>query len=261
MNIENIMNNNDQKVIFLKAILLGITYGESSNINKYKDSIEKEILKLSNKDIIQSNNLNENNLNNNNLNNNNLNSANNIILEKYKNIILNLENQRVYTINLINNLSNSHYGYNYSRINLLKNNLNLINREIDKNRISMRAKMPKEISKTNIFGENINANIFRKKAVELNNISHPSKYSLLKINPESLKNAYKITSNVDNISHNHNRSPPEIILKSFEESIQPMKTIIRPTVVNNHVLNIDKKENLVGELEKTLGNLSNLLIN
>jgi len=98
MNIENILNNNEYKILFLKAVILGINYGKSNNSDYYLDNIEKEIIKL-------------NNLN-------------------HLNILTNLENQKTYTSNLINYLINQNYVLNYSKINLLKTKLNDINSKI-----------------------------------------------------------------------------------------------------------------------------------
>ena len=118
MNIENILNNDDYKLIFLKAILLGINYGKSNNITYYIDNIEKEI------NIINEKKINKNYIKNN-------------IIEKNDNNILKLENQKNYIISLIQKLS-LNYSYNYSKINLLKNNLYLINNEIEKNKILLK---------------------------------------------------------------------------------------------------------------------------
>ena len=38
--MENILNNNEYKIYFLKAILLGIDYGTSSNASNYKKNIQ-----------------------------------------------------------------------------------------------------------------------------------------------------------------------------------------------------------------------------
>lgn len=160
MNVENILNNDDYKLIFLKAILLGINYGKSNNITYYIDNIEKEINKINDKKI-------------------NKNSIKNNIIEKNENTILKLENQKNYIISLIQKLS-LNYGYNYSKINLLKNNLHLINIEIEKNKIVLKK----------------NKELYEKQ--EKNKITLKQKY--------------------------------------------------------------EKKENLVGELEKTLGSLSNMVI-
>ena len=37
--MENILNNSENKEIFLKAIILGINYGKSSNANYYLEKI------------------------------------------------------------------------------------------------------------------------------------------------------------------------------------------------------------------------------
>ena len=160
MNVENILNNDDYKLFFLKAILLGINYGKSSNVNYYIDNIEKEVNKINDKKIIKK-------------------YVKNDIIEKNENTILKLENQKNYIISLIQKLS-LNYGYNYSKINLLRTNLHLINIEIEKNKI------------------------------------------VLKKNKESYEKQEK----------------EKVILKQKYE----------------------KKENLVGELEKTLGSLSNMVI-
>ena len=96
MNIENILNNNESKLLFLKTLILGINYGKSDNANYYLENITKEISKIP-KD----------------------------------NKKTNLENQRLYTINLIKSLSKN-YNYNYAKINILKHNLNILNNEIKK---------------------------------------------------------------------------------------------------------------------------------
>ena len=172
MSIENILNNDEYKLIFLKAILLGINYGQSNNIEYYKENIQHEILKIHDKKniIVEKNNL-----------------AKNSTTDKFENIITRLDQQKNYTLNLINNLSTNNYGYNYSRINLLRTNLNLINREIAKNKL------------------------------------------LLKKNKDLVEKEAKDKELLNSIKSN---------------KVENKKT-----------------ENLVGELEKTLGNLSSLLIN
>ena len=49
--MDNILNNDEQKIIFLKAILLGINYGQSDNVKYYINNIENEITKW--KSILQ----------------------------------------------------------------------------------------------------------------------------------------------------------------------------------------------------------------
>jgi len=62
MNLENLLNNDSNKLLFLKAIMLGITYGSSDKKNYYIENIENEIKKINNKinknDVVNINNIN-----------------------------------------------------------------------------------------------------------------------------------------------------------------------------------------------------------
>jgi hypothetical protein len=137
MNVENILNNKECKLIFLKAIILGINYGKSDKANYYLENIEKEISRIKEKNEMYEDEIIKKHVNINEYQpKQNISSTNdNQIFKKSENIILQLENQKKYTINLIQTLSSKNYAYNYSKINLLKNNLLLINYEIDKNKI------------------------------------------------------------------------------------------------------------------------------
>jgi hypothetical protein len=181
MNLENVLNNDDNKLIFLKAIMLGINYGSSDKKNYYRENIESEIKKIVDK------------MNNaNNKINNNLSSQKNILKQKTEQKILFLENQRKSILSLINQLSSNNYGFNYSRINLLKTNLTLLNVEIEKNRL--------------------------------------------------------IINKEENISQNAEKK-----IKPISKNIKALQSTVQKTHQN--------KENLIGELEKTLGSLSNMIIN
>jgi hypothetical protein len=236
MSLEQIINNNENKIIFLKAILLGITYGKKENPDYYKENIEKEIENLNNlyekeknvKNIqpvnfvknIEKEVINED-INNNLVNNNNQQNIDKKILYKYTNTLKNLENQKQYTINLIQTLSANHYGYNYSKINLLKTNLQFINNEIEKN---------KNLFKKDIIQKNINKNIDKE-------FSNPKYFN-------NLNNLNKF--NNDNIHNKINRISPAINFSAKNTNI------IKKSNINN---------NLEKELEYTLDNLSRLLIN
>ena len=124
MNLENVLNNDHNKLIFLKAIMLGITYGSSDKKNYYIENIENEIKKIVDK---------MNNVNN--KIDNTLSSQKNILTQKTEQKILFLENKKISILSLINQLSSNNYGFNYSRINLLKTNLTLLNAEIEKNKL------------------------------------------------------------------------------------------------------------------------------
>ena len=49
MSIEKIITNDEFKIVFLKAIILGINYGKKDESEKYKNSIENEILSATEK--------------------------------------------------------------------------------------------------------------------------------------------------------------------------------------------------------------------
>ena len=191
MVIENLLKNREYKLIFLKAILLGIDYGSTNNSDYYRKNIQNEIYKIlnNNNDLLN---------NNNNLLNNNNDLLNNedIFQKKYENNILNLDNQQKYILNLIQKLS-FNYGYNYSKINILKSNLLNINKELEKNKL------------------------------------------ILKKYRESHKDTISKRDTISQIDREHTNY--KYISKDLGKNIP--------------------KENLVNELEQTLGNLSNLFIN
>ena len=83
MNLESVLNNDHDKLIFLKAIMLGISYGSSDKKNYYIENIENEIKKIVDK---------MNNVNN--KRDNNLSFEKNILLQKTEQKILFLENQK-----------------------------------------------------------------------------------------------------------------------------------------------------------------------
>ena len=128
---------------------------------------------------------------------NTLSSEKNILTQKTEQKILFLENKKISILSLINQLSSNNYGFNYSRINLLKTNLTLLNAEIEKNKLIIK------------------------------------KYKEENDNQNSQKKIKPISNNIKKTN----------IQQNSRQSIQ------------------QNKENLVGELEKTLGSLSNMIIN
>lgn len=118
MKIEDIIENNKQKILFLKAILLGIKYGRMNNNTFYEQSIINEIQKVKNSDINYTNNL--------------INNIDNKINKgKIIKNINDLENLRTNIIKNINNLSYNNYNNNYVKINYLRNQLFSLNKELD----------------------------------------------------------------------------------------------------------------------------------
>ena len=130
----NILNDTQSKIFFLKAILLGINYGKDKNVELYKTTIEKELSELTKENIIPENNITQNQL-----------------LIQYSNKLLHLNNEKKYIILYISNLSKN-YLLNQTKINLLKNSLVLLNRDI--NKITELIQKNNDLSKFNI--NNIN---------------------------------------------------------------------------------------------------------
>ncbi len=118
MKIENLIENNQHKILFLKAILLGIKYGKMENNDYYEQSIINEIQKIVNSDEKYTDNL-----------------VNKIDTKINKGKILkninDLENLRNNIIKNINNLSYNNYNNNYVKINYLRVNLMSLNRELE----------------------------------------------------------------------------------------------------------------------------------
>ena len=128
MNLENILNNNQNKLFFLKAILLGINYGKSKNYEEYIAIIEKEIKKINEKKELKN-------------------------MDKIENRLILLDNQKKYIISLIKQLGSQNYRFNYSKINLLRNNLIILEKEIEKNKLILKKNEDENLPKENLVGE------------------------------------------------------------------------------------------------------------
>jgi len=228
MNLESVIENDEQKIIFLKAIILGINYGKTDNADVYRHNILNEIKKVNekinvNKKILN-NSLEKNKqpslLESNKFQDDLPPGKDTKITESiYDTNILNLENQKSYTINLINNLTASNYQYNYSKINLLKTNLINIDKEIQKNKI----------------------NILKDK--EKNNIK-----STLPLTHEKF---LKMMNKRENLKTEHIENK---ITKSIEEKENNVELLSE-----EYNLKSNENKNLSGELEKTLSSLTSLL--
>jgi len=118
MKIEDIIINSENKIYFLKAILLGIKYGKMDNCDFYEKSILNEIKKSKKSNSEYTHNL--------------INKIDNKInlskLLKKKN---DLENLRNNIIKNINNLSYNNFNTNFVKINVLRNHLFTINQELN----------------------------------------------------------------------------------------------------------------------------------
>ncbi len=167
MNTDHILSNDEYKLFFLKAIMLGINYGRSDNVEYYANNIQNEINSITLK--IKSKNENNQKLN--------VESHNNAItteddlsdikkeyfnIKRYDDNIKSFENSKGYILSLIQRLSENNYSSNYSKISLLKNNLNSTLQEIEKNKLLLQkykdSLNPHVVSRINKYMEKHNAN-------------------------------------------------------------------------------------------------------
>jgi hypothetical protein len=130
--MESLLNDDENKKMFLKAVILGINYGKSNRANYYLDNLERELSKLDKSDK----------------------SKQQISVNPINPKIKNLENQRNNIINIIKNLIIQNYAYNYPKIIYLKNAVAMIEKEI----IKEKAKEPlkdtlRKPSKENLVDE------------------------------------------------------------------------------------------------------------
>ncbi len=200
MNVETIINNDEYKIIFLKAILLGINYGQTENSEFYLNNIQNEIDKINNK-------------------------LNHPEVIKYKQLMkrnefnmLNLENQKNMILSNIQKLSYNNYSSNHSKINILKSQLNNINVEIEKCKINI--KKFKELKEKVYNSQQISIN-------QMNSFNNNNTNTTQRNNQKN-----KMTKNQTNQTNQTNQI--------------------------NQINQTNQNNNFVGELEKTLDNLSNL---
>jgi hypothetical protein len=141
MSLNDIIENEETKLIFLKAIKLGMKYAESDKASFYKEKVDNEISilmnKESSKEVVP------------------VKSITNTMIDRYENNIVQLEKTKNIIVNNIQMLSNNNYGYNHSKINLLKTNLVTVMKEIEKNKLlisdSMKSENKSEVKKKNII--------------------------------------------------------------------------------------------------------------
>ncbi len=218
MNTDHILSNDEYKLFFLKAIMLGINYGRSDNVEYYANNIQNEInsmtLKIKSK--------NENNQKSNvELHHNATTTEDDLsdIKKEYFNIkryddnIKSFENSKGYILSLIQRLSENNYSSNYSKISLLKNNLNSTLQEIEKNKLLLQK-----------YKDSLNPHV----------VSRINKYME---------------------KHNANTETTPTVQMQFQQQTNHTNQVNTLLPSNQHIQN---SENLVGELQSTLDKLSNL---
>ncbi len=271
-----ILKEKSNRIFFLKAILLGIEYSESGKGIELKNTIKSELNKL------QSDN--HSTLNQNiNITNNDLSKDNNIIqngkitLQKYEQILQELNAQKLNISNKISNISSQSYMKTLSlqqsqqiqkELFSLKKMILVINKEIEKYSLLHQSvfKMtiqPKISPQENIMKKNNNKNYLNP---SLNNqsISSDSDFSnqpffynnsINQSSSKSLNNSktksvsfFPPELNNDSYSNNNDNT----INSEFDDS---------PSSNNyeNHNIDLDDSNDLLKELQKTFGNLSSLL--
>ena len=156
MSLNAVIENPEYKLLFLKAIKLGIMYGQSDKSNFYKEKIDTEINSIifsKNTEDLQT------------VKQENFQESDN------KNIIMmNLENQRNIIIKNIQNLSNN-YSLNYSKINFLKNSLVSTMKEIEKHKNNSSPLIKKNITEIKKKDVQQNDNLSSELQDTLNKIS------------------------------------------------------------------------------------------
>ncbi len=159
MSLNTVIENPEYKLLFLKAIKLGIMYGQSEKSKFYKEKIDTEINSIifyknteevqtvKQENIQQSDNTNKNDI-----------------------IMMNLENQRNIIIKNIQNLSNN-YSLNYTKINFLKNSLVSTMKEIEKHKTNSSPLIKKNITEIKKKDVQQNDNLTSELQDTLNKIS------------------------------------------------------------------------------------------
>lgn len=142
---ELFQNSANNKLLFLKAIKLGISYGMGNNSTTYLRKIEEEIQKISNQTDDKTQNQTR--------------IANSFDQEQtpinYENILVSLENKKNVLTSQINSLTKQNYNSNVSSIMFLKKNLNLVMKEIEKYKLLMQKKNQLSTITNQVSNQNI----------------------------------------------------------------------------------------------------------
>ncbi len=261
-NPNDIIKEKSNRLFFLKAILLGIQYAESGKSENIKKIINEEIQLLEPSQNNSINSINKNSVES-------LNDSNEFkmktmqTLQKYEQILHNLDSQRVSINSQIANLSSHSYlktlSLNQSQqiqkqIFELKKTILYINKEIEKysllhQSVFKMSQQPKISPQENIMKKNkVNNFIDPHKEIykESKSIKEPFFF-----NKNDIKND-KITSQNKSVSffpsENNNETSPS---SDFSDKNYSSK--------NNNYESEESSDDLLKELQKTFGNLSSLL--
>ncbi len=283
---DKLFKEKTNRIFFLKAILLGIEYAESGKGDELKNIIKLELNKL------QSDNNNINNNNNNTQNNNTLNPLNfteynpkdNIIenakntLQKYEQILHELNNQKLNISNKISNISSQSYMKTLSlqqsqqiqkELFSLKKMILVLNKEIEKYsllhqsvfkmtiqpKISPQENIMKKNNNHNYLNPSLNNNSLQQNIYSQNN--QPFFYKNNINNTNESKNSTKSVSFFppDNNDDDLTSSPSSFNQNNNNLNLKSDNNFDN----NNEDIEDDDSKDLLKELQRTFGNLSSLL--
>lgn len=284
-NTNNLLQEKSNRIFFLKAILLGIQYSESGKADELKNTIQQELSRLTSN---SSNQINQTNvttpmtLNNTN---NNFIMNNQQTLQKYEQILHELNNQKLTIANKISNISSQSYMKTLSLtqsqqiqkelFNLRKMVL-VINKEIEKYSLLHQSvfkmiQQPKVSPQENIMKKNNVKNYLNPSSLnqQSNDSSsnqsffyHPNQQHNQQQNQQENKQSFEN----NNLKKNKSVSffPPDNNTE-LEEDNSPSSNFSNNNELNSNTNsnNDDEEDNdsndLLKELQKTFGNLSSLL--
>ena len=162
--MEQLFEKKEMKFLLLKAILLGIQYGKSDKSEEYKDSVMREIQKLSDSNKINTSHQIPSQPPRKNINNIQKETVHFQTIQEKKNEViivkspiverlemqLNfLETERMKIYHFIQYLSNTNYTYNYAKIQYLYNQYATVQEEIDKKRVNIEKEKKNDIVRQN----------------------------------------------------------------------------------------------------------------
>ncbi len=238
--VPDILKEKSNRLFFLKAILLGIQYGESDKASFHKKTIQSEIDKLENPSLsssIQSN-IHQPHIPQ---------EKTEFTIKKYEDILHILDVRRVNILSQITNLSSTSYSKmltfqqnqaNQQRMNQLKMQFMVTNKEIEK--FTLLLQSVKKLNKTPQIS---------------------SQESILK------KNTHSPSSN-QRVSFAPLPTPKNLQQQSMQEFVEEIDPNIEdiydnPLTSNKPQVEEENKssDDFIRELQKTFGSLSSLLMN
>ncbi len=279
--MDKILKEKSNRVFFLKAILLGIQYSESGKADELKIIINQELNKLNS----SSTNIQPDNHKNEDLIKNNLVQNGKLTLQKYEQILHDLNEQRLNINNKISNIQSQSYTRTLSlqqsqliqkELFSLKKMILVINKEIEKysllhQSVFKMTQQPKISSQENIMKKNNVTNYLNPSLnnIEKNDYSSENLYDTSNqpfFYKESNQNQPQITNSKvnksvsffppDNYNDESDSPTSDVSLNNFSNNNHKNENISKKNDEDDD--NIDSND-LLKELQRTFGNLSSLL--